>query len=476
MAGEIIMKDIYTDLCGYLYNKKNDLYACFLISICYILPIIMAGSIYVDDNVRVYQDFAWTVDGRYLSNFIFNFLSAGNGPIDLFPYPQIASVLIIAVCAALIGFLTECKSIYPILLSMLASPFLINNFSYRFDSLTMALSALFVIMPFIFKRKTIFFILLSSCFICASAYLYQLTILAFPCMAMIICACNFESPKATIIDLGKSSIAFICGVALYVFSMKAFGHNSRGDLFFSSPDPYAVLSRNIFYVYQLITSTFKSPSLVVYALFVLMWFLLLMQSINKNITLFLLDIIFPVFIFIFSLLINIVLLDPWVSARTMFVLMFLFCYLTVRFELESLKKFILIAISVFSFGFCAVYANALSAQDVRHLVVLSEIKSIMTENERDTFVISGDMPYSLEADRAYRVYPVLYYVLPRYFKEGSGFSQVYAQRVMKIKPLGVKDQADQIKNVCIGEWKRKGEIFYNKTSTSIIIRFSAPKC
>ncbi|ELY3829009.1 glucosyltransferase domain-containing protein [Cronobacter sakazakii] len=476
MNVDISMKDVYSDLYEYLSKRGNELKICFLISLGYILPILLTGSIYVDDNVRVYQDFAWTVDGRYLSNFIFNFFSAGNGPLDIFPYPQIASVLIIALCAALIGFLTGCKSIYSILLSMLASPFLINNLSYRFDSLTMALSFLFVLLPFLFQSKTFSFISFSAIFICVSAYLYQLTILAFPCMAMIMCACKFKSSKPAIKDLTKSAIAFICGVGLYVFSIKLFGYNSRGDLFLSSPDPYAVVCRNIYYVYQLIASSIKSPTVIVYALFALLWAFLLIQSVKKNIFLFILDIVFPIFIFITSLLINIVLLDPWVSARTMFVLMFLFCYLTVRFESELLKKIILTTTAIFSFGFCAVYANALSAQDARHLIVLSEIKGIMTENERDTFVISGDMPYSLEADRAYRVYPLLYYVLPRYFKEGSGFSQVYAQRLMKIKPLSVKEQTEQIKNVCGGEWKRKGEIFYKKTSTSIIIRFSAPSC
>ena len=45
----------------------NKLKPSFIISIIYLLPILMAGSIYIDDNTRVFRNFGWTVDGRYLS-------------------------------------------------------------------------------------------------------------------------------------------------------------------------------------------------------------------------------------------------------------------------------------------------------------------------------------------------------------------------------------------------------------------------
>lgn len=126
----------------------NKLKPSFIISIIYILPILMAGSIYIDDNTRVFRNFGWTVDGRYLSNLVYNVLSIGNGPLDFFPFTQIASVLILVISAAVIARAVNFSSVTAITVAILSSPFLVQNLSYRLDSLTMAMSFLVILIPF----------------------------------------------------------------------------------------------------------------------------------------------------------------------------------------------------------------------------------------------------------------------------------------------------------------------------------------
>ncbi|HCQ0430046.1 TPA: glucosyltransferase domain-containing protein, partial [Escherichia coli] len=158
----------------------NKLKPSFIISIIYILPILMAGSIYIDDNTRVFRNFGWTVDGRYLSNLVYNVLSIGNGPLDFFPFTQIASVLILVISAAVIARAVNFSSVTAITVAILSSPFLVQNLSYRLDSLTMAMSFLVILIPFLFTERLILFFVVGIAAVVSSSFLYQVSVMAFP--------------------------------------------------------------------------------------------------------------------------------------------------------------------------------------------------------------------------------------------------------------------------------------------------------
>ncbi|ELY5887285.1 glucosyltransferase domain-containing protein [Cronobacter sakazakii] len=454
----------------------NKLKPSFIISIIYILPILMAGSIYIDDNTRVFRNFGWTVDGRYLSNLVYNVLSLGNGPLDLFPFTQIASVLILVISAAVIARAVNFSSVTAITVAILSSPFLVQNLSYRLDSLTMAMSFLVILIPFLFAERLILFFVVGIAAVVSSSFLYQVSVMAFPCMCMIYGAARSRTWSELLYLILKSATVFVVGFIAYMVSAKLLGINSRSELFLSGSDPLGVLFKNASYVRDLVFNAFKSPLIVVLAAYVILWALCLYSSVKKGWRDLAMDLSFPILIAAISLSINVVLLNPWISSRTLLVFPLVFVYMVTRCNFRVARNVLLIISSIFSFGFCAVYANALKAQDEYHYLVISDISTIMKEVDRDSFVISGGMPFAEETKRAFEVYPLLDNIIPRYFKEGSGWSQVYARRTFNLRDLSVAEQLREISNVCGGGWIKANHLYYKKSESSVLIRFYPPNC
>ncbi|WP_313353973.1 glucosyltransferase domain-containing protein [Kosakonia cowanii] len=454
----------------------NKLKPSFIISIIYLLPILMAGSIYIDDNTRVFRNFGWTVDGRYLSNVVYNVLSLGNGPLDFFPFTQIASVLILVISAAVIARAVNFSSVTVITVAILSSPFLVQNLSYRLDSLTMAMSFLVILIPFLFVDRLICFFVVGIAAVVSSSFLYQVSVMAFPCMCMIYGSTRSRSWSELFSLILKSAAVFVVGFLAYMVSAKLLGINSRSELFLSGIDPLGVLIKNASYVRDLVFNAFKSPLIVVLAAYAILWALCLYSSVKKGLRHVVMDLLFPILIAAISLSINVILLNPWISSRTLLVFPLVFVYLVTRCDFSAARNTLLIISSIFSFGFCAVYANALKAQDEYNILVMSDIKKIMDDTGNSTFVISGNMPYSEESIRAVRVYPLLHNVIPTYFKEGSGWGQVYAKRQFGIKDSSVTEQAEAIEFMCGDGWKKKGNLFYKDIKKALLVRFYAPQC
>lgn len=454
----------------------NKLKPSFIISIVYLLPILMAGSIYIDDNTRVFRNFGWSVDGRYLSNLVYNILSFGNGPLDFFPFTQIASSLIIVMCAAVVARSVNFTSVTCITVAILSSPFLVQNLSYRLDSLTMAMSFLVILIPFLFAERLVHFFVIGIAAIVVSSFLYQVSVMAFPCMCMIYTAARSKTWSDVISMSLKSAAVFVAGFLAYIISAKLIGINSRSEMFISASDPSAVLIKNASYVRDLLFNAFRSPLIIVLVAYVMLWVLCLWSSIKKGVREVVMDISFPILIAAISLSINVILLNPWISSRTLLVFPLLFVYLIIRCDFKLVRNVLLLISSIFSFGFCAVYANALKAQDEYNKVIMTDIKKLMNESGNSSFVISGSMPYAEETRRAAEVYPLIDNVIPRYFKEGSGWGQVYAKRVYGVHDASVKEQAEAIKEVCGRGWKPYGSLFYKPTRNALLVRFYSPNC
>ncbi|HGJ5865490.1 MAG TPA: glucosyltransferase domain-containing protein [Arsenophonus nasoniae] len=136
---------------NYITNQMNDkkfFYTCLFISFIYIFPLIISDIYYLDDLGRVIYGTMWNHDARYLSNIIYYILTFGNQTINISPYPQIFSIIVLSFSFL---FITKIFKLEKNLISVfcciliLTSPFYIENLSYKFDSLTMSLSLFFCI-------------------------------------------------------------------------------------------------------------------------------------------------------------------------------------------------------------------------------------------------------------------------------------------------------------------------------------------
>ncbi|WP_353894621.1 glucosyltransferase domain-containing protein [Photorhabdus laumondii] len=113
---------------------------------------------YLDDLGRVIYGTMWDHDSRYLSNIVYYILTFGNKTLNISPYPQILSIIVFSFSSLIItkAFKLNTDIISALACSLLlTSPFYIENVSYKFDSLTMALSIFFVYIQYIFHHQLI---------------------------------------------------------------------------------------------------------------------------------------------------------------------------------------------------------------------------------------------------------------------------------------------------------------------------------
>ncbi len=106
--------------------------------------ILRADRYYVDDLGRVRSGYTgWTGDGRPLTSFIMQSLNMGTPLTDLTPLPQMLAALLLGGCALLVARkfgIRDAATAAMAALPLGASPFFLENLSYRFDVLTMVLA------------------------------------------------------------------------------------------------------------------------------------------------------------------------------------------------------------------------------------------------------------------------------------------------------------------------------------------------
>jgi hypothetical protein len=125
----------------------------FVLSLLYALPLFFDGRYYLDDMPHAMNGLTlWEQDGRPLASIISSLLSfqipsfSAPALMDIAPLPQILAVAALAYAASRLARalfneppeLWQCLVVFP----LIASPFMLQNLSYRFDALTMGLAVM----------------------------------------------------------------------------------------------------------------------------------------------------------------------------------------------------------------------------------------------------------------------------------------------------------------------------------------------
>ena len=141
-------------------EKKYQDYLLLASIFCffYAFPILISDSYYIDDLGRSIRGFAhWTANGRPAADEVMIFLNAGMPLTDTSPLPQMLAVAAFVAIGALVGkVFFDGRPLISALaaLSLICSPYLLENLSYKFDALTMALSIALAICAAIFNLKS----------------------------------------------------------------------------------------------------------------------------------------------------------------------------------------------------------------------------------------------------------------------------------------------------------------------------------
>ncbi|MDL5165831.1 glucosyltransferase domain-containing protein [Proteus faecis] len=472
-------------LNNYIIKEKKAVFICLTICLLLIIPIILSGSIYIDDNTRVIRHFNWTGDGRFLANYFFEILSLGNGVLDYYPWTNILSSLIIGFSSIIIAYSLNIKGTTNIILicsGMMSSPFILSNLSYRFDSIIMAISFTVAIIPFIFYSNIKKFFIVSYCCLLISSYLYQPSVSAFVCMAIVYSTYLMNSIKCILKTLSLSAIVFSLSIITFFIINNINGGVDRSELFFHSDNPIGILEYNLNRSAQLIFWSSNGITKIIYLIASIAFISSCIKTAIKSLS-FVFIYIFSLFsIIILSFILNSVLLSPWFTSRTMicfpFVVTYCFLLFIKNFNLSIKLKNIFSTITVFcSLIFCSIYANALSSQDSLNRVYFSKIMS-KVDGDIKKLAVYGEQPRPREFVRANSVYPLLDNIVPNYMKRGSGWAQVYLHRnSSRFRMITMQEQEQIFKESCgNGVWNN-GELFdYKVFKNVLIISFSGQFC
>lgn len=194
-------------------TEKKTIFLIFSLSFLYVLPILISNNLFADDLWRVWSGYpGFMENGRFMSEALMFLMSTGYGVFDFFPIPQIiASFLYWWSGYALSKHLSPHKDeIWHVLIgsSFLISPFTIAQISFRFDSITMALSVLSATYSFLLYKDKAKNYLLSLILIIISLGFYQPSITLTICLPFIGIAISRDR---------ISLITFITKVSRFIF-------------------------------------------------------------------------------------------------------------------------------------------------------------------------------------------------------------------------------------------------------------------
>ena len=155
---------------------KAFLYGIALYGIA--LFALLRGDIYyMDDLNSSIIDLSWNHNSRYLGTFLLNDLSTfGKGALDMSPLLQVIAVCFVVISSMILLHLIRGKFDFIGIVASLPlglSPHFLQNLSYKFDSLTMAMALFFAIVPFLFQSNRRVFCVVSILSLICMLMIYQ---------------------------------------------------------------------------------------------------------------------------------------------------------------------------------------------------------------------------------------------------------------------------------------------------------------
>lgn len=406
-------------------NKKSIKF-CIIFSFFYVLPLLISNIYYTDDILRSVQGYGWDQDGRFLSTYIMQFITSGRNSLystDLFPYSILLSSLILSLSGYCISYIIKIEENQKIKFSaalLLISPFMLENLSYRWDSLPMAISIWSVIFPYIFHSK-LKFILASIIGILITIFTYQASIVIYILMAMITSiSYSINNKTQYIYSLIKKSIlslliSFILFKIYTWFSPINF-QNRDETIFFENFLP--LLTKNMI-------STLKTVKLAFNTSFIICFFILitfcsmgiikcLLYATSKTN-----KIIMICFLFLIPLIIPIIILiqkEPWIVPRVLVGFPFLLYSMLIFVNKISSKivSYISIFFILISLPLMATYANALKSQQEYEKFIVLNIANRVDLNDKE--IVFDGKSRAPELEVANKNYPIIELLVPSYIK------------------------------------------------------------
>lgn len=473
------------DLKMFLLNNKVAVYLSLLFSVAFVLPVVLAGSIYIDDNTRIFNDFNWSGDGRFATNILFEMLSFGNGIVNIYPFGQLIASMFLALSIILVCFSAEVRgSLFIVLSTIIAfnSQFLISNLSYRYDSFPMSISIFLAVIPFIFLRKNWVFFICSICCLVLSFQMYQPSAMVYVICSMIVSAAKYEGAIGYIKSNSIAAAAFLASFALFKMIIISVGGVGRAGFFTEAKHPTETLVGNIAQHIHLFEMSAQSPTKIIYIILSALMVMSIALVFKKDKAKASIILLTTPIVFVLTFIANALLKEAWLTSRILIAFPFFMVFVIVCSYHASVNKYFvyatLILSCISSLVFSATYASALRSQDEVNNKYLNEISLVTNGTGVDKVAIFGEAPRSKEYMRAGFIYPIMSNIVPNYLKQGSGWAQMLLiRRSVSAEFFEMKEQDKLFKQPCqMGEMRKSSSFNYQIIGSLVIIDFTKKLC
>lgn len=412
------------------------LFILFIGCFFYILPVILANTFYIDDMNRATEGYNWNRDGRFMSSNIMHFLS---GQIEvvfsLFPYSTILSTFFLGVTGFLLTYSLGIKDKLQLISASLifaTCPFLLEILIYKFDCLPISLSILFSVLPFLLYQYKLRFFITSFLFLYLIFGLYQTTALSY---AIVLCLFLIKDIwsvryKRVLINGSLALLSFVAAFLYYQYRLNQLGIEmvdaQRSEFIFNNPDfKRLLLERWTAYkelLFSLTKSSYRYTLYIVFvAAFVGVTSFLIKQKITKNTIFQILATLFLIaFILLLSIGINLVVMEPRWSPRSLigytFVLLMLF-YAVIQIPKKTavLANVVFLPLIFYSFLISSQLGVFLKNQDEYSDFISSMIAPEVLKHNDLKLIIDGRIQYApRNATVNYATMPFIYKLAPLY--------------------------------------------------------------
>lgn len=412
-------------------------YIFSLIFVLFVYPLIHANSYYVSDYYRTTSGtIGFSGVGRPLAGLLMGVISLHHWFLfDVAPMPQILAAVVIAFSVGMMSFCINYVDDFSkiISLSFIFCSFLfLQNLSYRYDSLSMAIAVSFSILPFLLRaKKEIFYIIEIAVCIFFSLGLYQPAENLFFVFTLFffIYDLGAETLNNNFCILILRSLGAVIGLLLYksqIYFVKPTGYGARHDVMTISP---IVIFHNVeSFLYYILWLSFQSRQtfvmlfLISVALIYLVAFYIYRSFSSKNL---LNEVVFLLLGLIVMCLAAagpmLFLKSPVIYPRVMIGFSGLFCTILILFQkyssnaLKNIFNFFVIFVLFSQFTLSYAYGNGLRLTFLSTQFMAHKISDgvDMLKNKNDLKVIfEGQMPQLKGIKNLEKQIPLFKFILP----------------------------------------------------------------
>jgi len=457
-----------------IVENKTFIFLLIFISILYALPLILANTYYVDDLNRTVAGYNWNHDGRYISSVIMHILSFQSDVVfSLYPFSMMIGSVLLSLSGLIVIYSLGVRNktiLFVGSLLLTTCPFLLEILAYRFDSIPISLSVLFITLPFLFFDNRKHFFIASVLGIFLSLGLYQTTAMSYCiiiCLFLIKDVWN-EQYKKGLFTILWSAIAFLVAFFIYKVVLDFLDlellQDRRGDFIFKDANLFQLLKDRYHGMIDLVKLLFKSSYKSVFLILLVLNTISLViyfrtnakTIVNKQLPLKLLFIVLIIFcVAIFTAGVNMFVYEPrWVPRAMIgwgFAIYLLFFPLLLNKNYRNLiLSFALIPFVFYSFLLSSQLGIYLKNQDDFSDYIINLVSPKLLEHDRIKVIIKGtNKTAHRNITVNYNTMPIIYKLAPIYENNDWGWGIIRLNKFDNISSIyiGGEERNEILKNI-----------------------------